>query len=225
VEITELRLPSPSAIGLVVRDRTSFVPAPDTRLRDGDELLIVTTVATRDATERRLRAVGRGGRLARWYGDDGDPEHNPGHDGDAQETQSTSGRAHKGGGEKRNRTGRTGRTDNDRSPSPGDDPDDRPRGGGKRNGRWHTGRLGRLGRRVSGRDRGHGDQGQPGRAGHRPGRTEPPPNANDRPPSSDVAADVAPTALIARARRCSTTPKPSNRPVGGEVNGVRSASP
>ena len=34
-------------------------------------------MAGRDATERRLRAVGRGGRLARWHGDVGEPE--PGH--------------------------------------------------------------------------------------------------------------------------------------------------
>lgn len=75
VEVSELRLPAPSAIGLIVRDRATFVPAPDTRLREGDELLIVATMASRDATERRLRAVGRGGRLAHWYGDDGDPDH------------------------------------------------------------------------------------------------------------------------------------------------------
>jgi len=75
VEVGELRLPAPSAIGLIVRDRrSSFVPTPDTRLREGDELLIVTTMAVREATERRLRAVSRGGRLARWFGDDGGPE-------------------------------------------------------------------------------------------------------------------------------------------------------
>src|SRR5690606_28237020 len=75
VEVGELRLPAPSAIGLIVRDRRSgFVPSPDTRLREGDELLIVTTMAAREATERRLRAVSRGGRLARWFGDDGGPE-------------------------------------------------------------------------------------------------------------------------------------------------------
>src|SRR5690606_12939239 len=75
VEVGELRLPAPSAIGLIVRDRRSgFVPSPDTRLREGDELLIVTTMAAREATERRLRAVSRGGRLARRLRDDGGPD-------------------------------------------------------------------------------------------------------------------------------------------------------
>jgi cell volume regulation protein A len=34
-------------------------------------MLIVTTAAARDAAERRLRAVSRRGRLARWFGEDG----------------------------------------------------------------------------------------------------------------------------------------------------------
>ncbi|MFB4293471.1 potassium/proton antiporter [Nonomuraea sp. ATR24] len=73
VEVGELRLPAPAAISLVIRDRATFVPAPETRLREGDELLIVTTAACREAAERRLRAVGRRGRLARWHGEHGDP--------------------------------------------------------------------------------------------------------------------------------------------------------
>ncbi|GAA3155961.1 potassium/proton antiporter [Planomonospora alba] len=77
VEIAELRLPPPSAISLIIRDRTTCVPAPDTRLREGDELLIVATGATREAAERRLRAVGRRGRLAHWYGETGQAEPNP----------------------------------------------------------------------------------------------------------------------------------------------------
>ena len=34
-------------------------------------LLIVTTAEARDVAERRLRAVSRRGRLARWFGEDG----------------------------------------------------------------------------------------------------------------------------------------------------------
>lgn len=37
-------------------------------------MLIVTTEAAREATERRLRAVGRRGRLAHWLGEHGDPD-------------------------------------------------------------------------------------------------------------------------------------------------------
>ena len=68
VEIGELRLPQGAAVTLVVRDGTSFVPLPSTILRRGDELLVVTTDPVRDAAEDRLRAVGRGGKLAGWLG-------------------------------------------------------------------------------------------------------------------------------------------------------------
>ncbi|MFJ5560890.1 potassium/proton antiporter [Streptomyces sp. NPDC093250] len=70
VEVGELRLPAGAAVTLVVRDGTSFVPLPATTLRHGDELLVVTTDSVRDATERRLRAVSRGGKLAGWLGTD-----------------------------------------------------------------------------------------------------------------------------------------------------------
>jgi len=69
VEVNELRLPSGAAVTLVVRDGTSFVPLPATVLRRGDELLVVTTDPVRDAAEDRLRAVGRGGKLAGWLGE------------------------------------------------------------------------------------------------------------------------------------------------------------
>ncbi|MGH3450421.1 MAG: potassium/proton antiporter [Haloechinothrix sp.] len=74
VAIFELRLPDPSVISLIIRDGHGFVPGPDARLKAADELLIVTTNAQRDATERRLRAVGRRGKLARWFGEHGDPD-------------------------------------------------------------------------------------------------------------------------------------------------------
>jgi cell volume regulation protein A len=75
VHVDELRLPVGAAVTLVMRDGTGFVPGPDTRLKVGDSLLIVATAQVRDAAERRLRAVSRRGRLARWfaeYGDDRD---------------------------------------------------------------------------------------------------------------------------------------------------------
>ncbi|GAA1286569.1 potassium/proton antiporter [Streptomyces javensis] len=68
VEVGELRLPPGAAVTLVVRDENSFVPLPSTMLRRGDELLVVATDPVRDAAERRLRAVGRGGKLAGWLG-------------------------------------------------------------------------------------------------------------------------------------------------------------
>jgi cell volume regulation protein A len=68
VHIDELRLPPGAVVTLVLRDGAGFVPQPRTRLRSGDSLLIVTTAEARDATEARLRAVGKRGRLARWLG-------------------------------------------------------------------------------------------------------------------------------------------------------------
>ena len=78
VTVRELRLPAPAAVSLVVRDEGTLVPDPDTVLLEGDELLVIVTSATRAATERRLRAVARGGALARWLGEDGED----GEDGD-----------------------------------------------------------------------------------------------------------------------------------------------
>ncbi|MFF4353261.1 potassium/proton antiporter [Streptomyces sp. NPDC001530] len=68
VEVGELRLPAGAAVTLVVRDGKSFVPLPTTVLRRGDELLVVATDPVRDAAEKRLRAVGQGGKLASWLG-------------------------------------------------------------------------------------------------------------------------------------------------------------
>ncbi len=66
VEVAELRLPAGAAVTLVVRDGHSFVPDRTTMLQRGDELLVVATDPVRDRTERRLRAVSRGGKLADW---------------------------------------------------------------------------------------------------------------------------------------------------------------
>lgn len=71
VYLSELRLPEEASLSLVVRDRGGFTPDPSTRLREGDQLLVVTTQRVRDDTERRLRAVDRAGRLAHWKGESG----------------------------------------------------------------------------------------------------------------------------------------------------------
>jgi cell volume regulation protein A len=74
VTVLELRLPNPSVINLIIRDGHTFVPDPDTQLRIGDELLIVTTGNQRDNAERRLRAVSRRGPLAHWFDEYGEPD-------------------------------------------------------------------------------------------------------------------------------------------------------
>lgn len=69
VYVAELRLPPDTAVTLLVRDGRSFVPEASTRLASGDQLLVVTTIGSREATMSRLRAVSRAGRLARWRGE------------------------------------------------------------------------------------------------------------------------------------------------------------
>ena len=66
VEVFELRLPQGANVTLVVRRRSGFVPAPNTTIRRGDQLLIVATSETKRKVERRVRAVSQSGRLAGW---------------------------------------------------------------------------------------------------------------------------------------------------------------
>ncbi|SBT48186.1 potassium/proton antiporter [Micromonospora narathiwatensis] len=72
VHVDELRLPVGASVTLVLRDGAGFVPGLGTRLKVGDSLLIVATAEVRDEVERRLRAVSRRGRLARWFGEYGE---------------------------------------------------------------------------------------------------------------------------------------------------------
>jgi len=66
LQVFELRLPAGADVTLVVRDGASLVPDARTRLRHGDDLLVVAVADVRDDAERRLRAVDESGRLAQW---------------------------------------------------------------------------------------------------------------------------------------------------------------
>ncbi|XAS76266.1 potassium/proton antiporter [Dermatophilaceae bacterium Sec6.4] len=66
VEVHELRLPPGANLTMIVRDNASFVPGRRDALRHGDQLLLVTTAATRAHAVRRIRTVSAGGRLAEW---------------------------------------------------------------------------------------------------------------------------------------------------------------
>jgi len=66
VEVFELRLPPGAAVTLIVRGTETLVPNPSTRMRHGDQLLVVTTAAVRQRVEKRLVMVSRHGRLAGW---------------------------------------------------------------------------------------------------------------------------------------------------------------
>ncbi|WP_432561353.1 potassium/proton antiporter [Kineococcus sp. SYSU DK003] len=67
VEVFELRLPRGANVSLVARDGATFVPQPRTVLRHGDDLLVVTSTAEREAVEERLQAISRFGKLAGWH--------------------------------------------------------------------------------------------------------------------------------------------------------------
>lgn len=71
VYLPELRLPRGASVSLIVRDGKGFTPQDSTRLQEHDQLLVVTTAEVRPAAERRIRAVDRAGRLARWRGESG----------------------------------------------------------------------------------------------------------------------------------------------------------
>jgi cell volume regulation protein A len=70
VEVGELRLPPGASLSLIVREDESFVPERLTRIQRGDGLIIVTPRHLRSATEERLRALSRHGRLASWRRDE-----------------------------------------------------------------------------------------------------------------------------------------------------------
>jgi len=74
VYISQLRLPAPAVIALLLRDGEPIPVVPTVRLQSGDQLLIVAPERVRSRTERRLRAVSRGGALAGWFGERGDRE-------------------------------------------------------------------------------------------------------------------------------------------------------
>jgi cell volume regulation protein A len=76
VEVGELRLPPGASLSLIVRGDETFVPNRMTRIERGDGLIIVTPRQQRAATESRLHALSRHGRLAGWHGavDDGQPD-------------------------------------------------------------------------------------------------------------------------------------------------------
>jgi len=71
VYVSDLRLPPEATLALVHRAGTIIAPDRFTTLRVGDHLLLAVPDAVRAATERRLRAIGREGRLALWHRTEG----------------------------------------------------------------------------------------------------------------------------------------------------------
>lgn len=69
--VVEVGLPPGAVVSLVIRQGEAIAPDRNTRLRAGDEVLVVTTEEARAATEDRMRAVASRGRLARWLSPEG----------------------------------------------------------------------------------------------------------------------------------------------------------
>lgn len=72
VYLTELRLPVGATVSLVVRGGVGHTPESSTRLQEEDQLLVVSTELVRGDTERRIRAVDRAGKFAKWKGETGE---------------------------------------------------------------------------------------------------------------------------------------------------------
>lgn len=68
--VTEIGLPDGAVVSLVIRGERAIAPDQHTQIRADDQMLIVTTEEAREVTEDRVRAVARGGRLARWREED-----------------------------------------------------------------------------------------------------------------------------------------------------------
>ena len=64
--ISELGLPQGSVVSLIVRGKEALAIDDNSRIRAGDQLVVVTSEDDRQRTEDRLRSIGRDGRLARW---------------------------------------------------------------------------------------------------------------------------------------------------------------
>jgi len=64
--VPELGLPDGATVALIVRSDVPISPDIHTRIRTGDQVLIVTTEEARQAAEARIRAVAQHGRLAGW---------------------------------------------------------------------------------------------------------------------------------------------------------------
>lgn len=64
--VNDLRLPEGAVISLVVRDGQGIVPDLHTRLRVGDQMLVVASGDSAGAATKRLRRISDRGRLADW---------------------------------------------------------------------------------------------------------------------------------------------------------------
>ncbi|MFP5416960.1 MAG: potassium/proton antiporter [Actinomycetes bacterium] len=67
LDVGDLMLPSAVSVVMVLRDGQVIVPTRTTRLRTRDGLVVAAPDDAIASTQARLRAISRGGRLARWH--------------------------------------------------------------------------------------------------------------------------------------------------------------
>jgi potassium/hydrogen antiporter len=67
VYISEMGLPEGAVVSLIIRDSFTLVPTLDSRIKARDHLIVVAATEVQAQTERRLKEISEGGRLADWY--------------------------------------------------------------------------------------------------------------------------------------------------------------
>lgn len=74
VYVSEMGLPKGAVVSLVIREGEATVPDMHTRIRAGDQLIVVATEESQAAAEARIRVLSESGRLALWYRGKGKPQ-------------------------------------------------------------------------------------------------------------------------------------------------------
>lgn len=67
VYVVEMGLPKGAVVSLVIREGEARVPDSNTRIKSGDQLVVVATEDVQVETEKRIKIMSESGRLAHWY--------------------------------------------------------------------------------------------------------------------------------------------------------------
>ena len=67
VYVSEMGLPKGAVVSLVIREGEAQVPDMHTRIKAGDQLVVVATEESQAHAEARIKVLSEGGRLAQWY--------------------------------------------------------------------------------------------------------------------------------------------------------------
>lgn len=67
VFVSEMGLPQGAVVSLVIREGKASVPDMHTRIKVGDQLIVVATEESQAEAEARIKVLSESGRLAHWY--------------------------------------------------------------------------------------------------------------------------------------------------------------